>query len=320
MKRKIAVLFLALVTTCEVLAQTVEQMVEIVTPDGMKLKGTLLLPLLEQKEAFPIALIIAGSGPTDRNGNNPLMLNNSLKLVAEGLATAGIASLRYDKRGVGASRNNTISESELTMDTYADDVISWVEYINNDPRITDLTLIGHSEGARLALRAINNGADVEHVVLLAGAGRSLDVILKEQLSDQPEQIKELSYAIIDTLKKGKTYDSVPVFLNSLFRHSVQPALIAEFQVKPSELATNVTIPMLIVQGTTDIQITIQDAKALSAANHDAELVIIENMNHVLKECVSTDKQTQTSYYSNPNIPLHPKLMPVINNFILNHPH
>lgn len=317
MKNILVALVFACTATLELSAQSVEQLVEIHGQDGSILAGTLLLPSVEQNSALPIALLVAGSGRTDRNGNNRLTLNNSLKMLAEGLALEGVASLRYDKRGVGGSLSHHLNRPAITISTYIEDAKRWIEYIKTDSRFAQLTIIGHSQGAKLALSVLVQGSSAEQVILISGAGQPLDMMLKRQLKGQPKQIKELSYAIIDTLKKGKTYDNVPVFLNSLFRSTAQPRLIAEFAIKPTELAAKIDIPMLIIQGTTDIQVTTQDAIALSEANQKAQLVIIENMNHLLKECLTTDKEQQKAYYSNPNIELHPHLIPAVANFILN---
>lgn len=317
MKYIFVALIFACTATLKVAAQSVEQLVEIQSEDGSILAGTLLLPSVEQNKALPIALLVAGSGRTDRNGNNRLTLNNSLKMLAEGLALEGVASLRYDKRGVGASLSHLLNRPAITISTYIEDAKSWIEYIKNDRRFSQLTIIGHSQGAKLALSVLVQGSIAEQVILIAGDGHSLDMMLKKQLKEQPEQIKNLSYAIIDTLKKGKTYNKVPVFLNSLFGSTIQTKLIAEFEINPTELAAQIDIPMLIIQGTTDMRVTTQDAVALSEANQEAQLMIIENMNHVLKECITTDKEQQKAYYSNPNIELHPHLVPAIANFILN---
>ncbi len=299
-----------------VMAQSVEQNISVVTNDGVTLHGSLLLPSLEQSaEPFAVAIIIAGSGPTDRNGNNVMMLNNSLKMLAEGLAERGIASIRYDKRGVAESQNFNLDESQMDLEVFAKDVLYWIGFSERDSRLGEVTLIGHSEGGKIALVACEMGADIAKAVLVATPGRTLDKVLKEQLAHQPPQVKDTAYAIIDSLKDGKYIKEVPIYLNSLFRESVQKFLISDIQTDPSELISRVDVPVLIVQGTTDIQINMRDARALSASNHEAELVIIDNMNHILKDCKSLDNGEQLPVYSNPTIPLSSRLVPAISEFI-----
>jgi alpha/beta superfamily hydrolase len=117
-----------LFTTFNSFATTIEKIVSIETGTG-KLEGTLLTDDL--KVSKTVALIIAGSGPTNRDGNNPTMINNSLKMLADELAKIGISSLRYDKRGIGESKSSGLKESELRFDNYINDANSWVEYLNN---------------------------------------------------------------------------------------------------------------------------------------------------------------------------------------------
>ncbi len=295
--------------------QSVELPVNVTTDDGVKLYGSMVLPSVDQDSACTVAILIAGSGPTDRNGNSPFMQNNSLMMVAEELAKNGIASIRYDKRGVRRSQYSEMDESLLTLELYANDVLKWIKLAKSDMRFCKVVLIGHSEGAKLAMMAQNSGAEASGIVLLAGAGRNLDVILKEQLADQPKVVKDLSYAIVDSLKKGKIYGEVPVYLNSIFRPSVQPFIMGSMRIDPSELIASINVPLLVVQGDTDIQISTRDAMMLSAANHDAELVIIPSMNHVLKDCKVMDKAEQLSTYSNPSLPLHDKLVGRLVEFI-----
>ncbi len=315
MKKLLSIFAATTVLVCNAMAQSVEQEISVKALDGTMLNGTLLLPSLEQDSSFKVAVIVAGSGPTDRNGNQVTMLNNSLKMVAEGLAEHGIASIRYDKRGIGVSRMQALDESKLTPMTFADDLLEWIKLADADSRLGEVTVIGHSEGAKLAMIAYACGAPLDKIVELSGAGRTMDVLLKEQLSAQPEEIKNACCEIIDTLKKGNLYKNVPVYLNSLFRPSVQPYLISDMSLDPAELASNVSVPMLIVQGTTDIQVSVQDAMALSAANHEAELVIINDMNHVLKTCDTKDQNMQLMTYTNPVLPLHEELIPALVNFI-----
>ncbi len=306
-----SLLSLLLCSVC--FAQSVEQEVEVTTKDGITLRGTLTLPSVEQDSAVCVAIIVAGSGPTDRNGNNIFMQNNSLRMISEELAENGIATIRYDKRGVAAS--DAVLESAVNIGLYASDVIEWCDFVDEDPRLGSITLIGHSEGGNLSLLAIEDGAEVDKLILLASPGRTFDVIIKEQLHDQPKQVKDDAFRIIDELKAGNRVEEVPAYLNALLRPSIQDYLISAFKVDPAEIISEIDIPTLIIQGTTDIQIGTVDAMALSAANHDAEMLIITSMNHILKVCTNMDRVQQMLQYSNPSLPLHEDLVPAITNFI-----
>ena len=178
------------------------------TPTG-KIAGTLLVPAATGR--MPLVVIIAGSGPTDRNGNSPLLpgANNSLKLLAEGLAERGIASLRYDKRGVAASATAMVSEANLRFDMYADDAAGWIRRLRSDARFSTITVVGHSEGSLLGMLATQRGA-ADGYVSIAGAGRAADKILREQLGKQlPPDLLSFSNKGLDALLAGHTVDSVP---------------------------------------------------------------------------------------------------------------
>ncbi|MEO6878284.1 MAG: alpha/beta hydrolase [Gemmatimonadaceae bacterium] len=283
------------------------------TPTG-NLEGTLLVP--QGGGPFPLVVIIAGSGPTDRDGNSPLLpgANNSLKMLAEGLAGHGIASLRYDKRGVGASRAAMTGEADLRFDTGADDAAGWVTMLRPDRRFSTVTIVGHSEGSLLGmLAARETGAD--GYVSVEGAGRSADLILREQLARQlPPPLLAQADAGLDTLLAGHTIAAPPPALMSLFRPSVQPYMISWLKVNPQVEIARLTMPVLIVQGTLDGQIPASDAELLAKAQPKAKLLMIDGMNHVMKN-VPPDAASQQNSYSDPTIPDNPELISGVAGFV-----
>lgn len=296
MKRLLLVILL-LSTALAAFAQ--EEMV-LDTPE-VRLAGTLLTPAAEGR--FPVVLIIAGSGPTDRDGNQLFGKNNSLKLVAESLQDAGFASLRYDKRGVGQSEDSLMREADVRFEDFISDARRWVELLSGDDRFSSVWIAGHSEGSSIGLAAAQENPRVSGMICIAGAGRPMDEVLREQLSSQPPLIRDYAYRVLDTLKSGRMFPDVAPMLASLFRPSVQPFLISRLRYDPQQLIATLKIPILIIQGDTDIQITVEDAERLAAANPSAEKVIVPGMNHVLKHCPSTDKEQQLPVYRNPSLPL-----------------
>ena len=274
------------------------------TPTG-ELYGTLTVPIL--KGTFPVALIIAGSGPTDRNGNNPQMKNNSLLLLAHELAAQGIASIRYDKRGIGASKDALLSEENLRFENYSEDAKAWAAQLKADPRFDKLIVMGHSEGSLLGLLACEQ-ADV--FVSLAGAGRPIDVILKEQLAVQLKGKKKLLRAAdegLSKLKKGELVEDAPKELFALFRPSIQPYLISWMKYDPAVEISKLKIPVIIIQGTTDLQVQVKDAELLHAASPSSRYILIEGMNHIFKLAPS-DREKNIETYSNPELPLAEELL------------
>lgn len=274
------------------------------------LYGTLTVP--DDVKKCPVALIIAGSGPTDRNGNNPMMKNNSLKMLAEALAKNGIASLRFDKRGIGESKASAVTESSLVFENYTEDAKSWINFLKQDKRFTQLTVIGHSEGSLIGMIA---GAKANKFISIAGAGESADKLLKSQISSKSnKQVEDMTFPIIDSLKAGNKVNKVDPLLNSLFRASIQPYLISWFKYDPQIEIKKLTVPVLIIQGNNDLQVSVKDAENLSQANKNAELVIIDKMNHVLK-IIDGDKQANIASYNNENLPVSETMINKIVSFI-----
>lgn len=306
-------LFLFLLSLCSVSAYATEEPV-VLTVDSINIYGTLRIP--ESDSTIPVALIIAGSGPTDRDGNNPQMINNSLKMLAEGLNANGIATLNFDKRGIAQSAISGMKEENLRFEDYINDVIKWIDLLDKDPRFSEIIVIGHSEGSLIGMCAADNNPKVDAYVSIAGIAVPADEILKKQLGAQSPALLETATPMIDKLKQGELLGDIEPTWQALFRPSVQPYLISWFKYNPTEIIKKLTISVLIINGTTDIQVGTEQAELLKEADSDAKLVLIENMNHVLKEIKETNQTAQLSAYMNPELPLADELIPVIVNWIL----
>ena len=283
------------------------------TPTG-KLFGAIELP--KSSAPLPIALIIAGSGPTDRNGNSPIIpgANNSLKYLAEGLAAQGIASVRYDKRGVAESKKAAASEADLRFETYIDDAVLWGKQLRADKRFSSVIVIGHSEGSLIGMVAAQK-MSADAFVSIAGPGRPAPQALLDQLKGKlPADLQSQTEMITRSLSEGKTVEDIPPALGPLFRRSVQPYVISYFKYDPAKEIAKLSIPILIAQGTTDIQVNAQEAKLLSQAKPSARLLMIEGMNHLLKE-VPAEQEKQIKSYTDPSLPVAPKLIEGISSFI-----
>ncbi len=288
----------------------------ITTPTGT-LRGTLLLPA--GRPPWPVALIIAGSGPTDRDGNFGLIRgkNNSLKMLAQALAARGIATLRYDKRGIGGSRQAATRESDLRFDHFVADAAAWIRRLEQDRRFRRVIVIGHSQGSLVGILAARR-AGAQALVSLAGAGRPAWQVLREQVRSQASPLGAIIVeTILDQLRRGRTTDLPRHYpsLTLLFRPSVQPVLIGWFRYDPARELARLRIPILVVNGTTDHQVPVSDAKLLVKANPRARLVIIKGMNHILK-LVPDDPKRPFLSYGDPSLPLAPKLVEAVSRFIL----
>jgi alpha-beta hydrolase superfamily lysophospholipase len=278
-----------------------------------ELFGSLLLP--KSDSPVPVVLIISGSGPTDRDGNNPDGgRNDSLKRLAWVLAKHNVASVRFDKRGVAASLAATPDERNLSVDAYVADAVAWSRQLKADPRFGPLILLGHSEGALIAALAAPQ-AGAAAVISLSGSARPIDQVLRQQLARQlPPALMQRSNELLDSLKAGHPDDNVPAPLQVIFRPSVQPYLISLFREDPAAAFARLKMPALIVQGSNDMQVQVDDARQLNLAKPDASLALIDGMNHVLR-IVPNDVKRQLASYKDPNLPLAAELGTRILEFI-----
>lgn len=309
---KILVLAISLVLFSNMGISQKTKKVKVKTPNG-KLYGTLVQP--DVKEAIPVVLIVAGSGPTDRNGNSGMVQTNAYKLMADALLEKDIASLRFDKQGVGESSETKKDEKDLVFEDLVSDVESWISKLQKNKDFSEIIVVGHSEGSLIGMLAAQN-VEVDKFISIAGSGRPIDEILLEQINKQSGEYISEAKSIVKSLKKGETVDSISPALNAVFRPSVQNYLISWMRYDPANELAKLDIPYLIIQGTTDIQIPIEDAKLLNDAHAKNNLVIIENLNHVLKNSPEDRAENMKTYYD-PKLPLHEKFMDPIFKFILN---
>lgn len=260
-----------------------------------------------------VVLIIAGSGPTDRDGNNPSMTCDTYKKIAHELAKNNIASLRYDKRGIAESVASVERESDLVFDNYVQDAAAWIMLLKADKRFKNVVVIGHSEGSLIGMCAAYQ-AKADKYISVAGIGRPASDLLKEQLEAQGAEVKRLAFPLIDSLAQGMSVNVVDPTMQSIFRTSVQPYLISWFKYDPLASIKQLKVPVLLIQGTNDIQVPVEDAKRLSAAKPSAKLMLIDRMNHVLRISES-EREANLATYNNPELPLADGLMDAIIAFI-----
>jgi pimeloyl-ACP methyl ester carboxylesterase len=275
------------------------------------LNGTLYSPT-KQNKTTNLVILIAGSGPTDRNGNQMGMTNNSLKLLAEALANNSIAVYSYDKRIFAQMASGKLDEASLTFDNFIDDAKAVILYFKNQKKYHSITIAGHSEGALIGMVAADGNADA--YISLAGAGRSIDEVIIEQIGKQAPFLKEEVEKNLTTLKSGNTFELKNQMLASLFRASVQPYMISWIKYHPQNEIKKMQIPTLLINGDKDIQVSVQDAQLLQQAKPDVQLHIIPNMNHLFKVIKGDDTENKASY-TNPELPISTELTSIITTFI-----
>ena len=286
-----------------------------VAVSGATLYGTLTLP--SGSGPFPVALIIAGSGPTDRNGNQLSLHTDAYKLLAHDLAVRGIATLRYDKRWIGQSTFNG-PEEDARFETFVDDALACVKKLEADPRFRGVFIIGHSEGSLLGILAAQRDPALSGLISVEGAGRNAADLLVQQFHDAKASAADVAAVqrITQSLRAGSAVSSVDQSLYMLFRLSVQPYLISWFRYDPAVEIAKLSVPILIVQGTTDFQVGISDAQRLQSANPHAKLALIQGMNHILRDAPA-DRTANLATYAKPSLPLNAAVVRAVAGFILN---
>lgn len=315
-KSAVAVALLAFVTIAATPPVGVREEPVAVAIAGGTLRGTLTIP--ETKARVPVALIIAGTGPTDRDGNSALGLRtDAYKKLATALAARGIASLRYDKRGVGTS-SIAQTEADVRFDDFANDAQALASRLESDPRFSSVSIIGHSEGSLIGMLVARRDLHIRRFVSLEGAGRNLATIINEQVranpADSPAIIKEVE-TYNQQLLAGRTVANPDPLLGALFRPSVQPFLISEYRYDPAHVIADLTIPVLIVSGSHDIQISPADAQRLKRFDPRATVVTITGMNHILVDAPS-DRAANLATYDEPARPLDATLVNDVASFLL----
>lgn len=283
-------------------------------------QGPLAGTFLDAGRDSPAVLIIPGSGPTDRDGNNPLGVTASpYRLLADGLAAKGVSSLRIDKRGLFGSKSAVADPNKVTISDYAGDAHQWVAALRERTGASCAWVLGHSEGALVALAAAQQPAGICGVILVSGAGRKLSDVIREQLRSNPANAPVLDPAMgaLDALEQGKHVDvsGMHPALQRLFAPPVQDFLIDMFRQDPASLAASLKVPLLIVQGERDLQVSVADARMLAAAQPKAKLVLLPRMNHVLKDLDSDDRGANMATYADPSLPVDPDLVGAIANFV-----
>lgn len=284
-------------------------------PTG-QLAGTLVRPAPGQ----PVVLIVPGSGPTDRDGNNPMRVTAApYRLLAEALGARGIGSVRIDKRGLFGSAAAGVDPNAVTIADYAQDVAAWVAAARAATGAKCVWLLGHSEGGLIALAAAQRAAGLCGAILVSAPGRKLGAVMREQLEANPANAILLADALpaIARLEAGERFDVAAMHpaLKGLFAPQVQGFLIDLFSHDPAALAAKVGIPLLIVQGGADLQVATADGEALRAAQPKASYVLLPIMNHVLKDVPAGDRAANMAAYADPALPIAPGLVEAIGSFI-----
>ncbi len=301
-------------------AQTEEPVHYNVTgPNGtsLALDGTLTLPA-DLRKPVPVVLLIAGSGPTDRDGNSAVGIKpNTFRMLADSLQRVGIAVLRYDKRYSGQNRAQAVKLFPMADHRFGvnmTDATGFIRQLQADKRFSRVIVAGHSEGSLIGM-IVARETNVAGFVSIAGPGRNAADALKTQLATLPDSLRQPAYGILDSLRAGRTVSDYPKLLVALFSPAIQPYMISWMHYNPATEIKQFRGPVLIINGKLDRQVVVSEAELLHAARPDAPLLLFDRMTHVLKDADSDSRADSLKTYNDPALPLTPGLATAIARFV-----
>ncbi|QJD79492.1 alpha/beta hydrolase family protein [Spirosoma rhododendri] len=323
MSRLLLLLLLGLTGT--VLAQTSEPIHYVITqPAGVSLTldGTLTLPA-NATGPVPVVLLIAGSGPTDRDSNSPVPVGGKtvqgspFRMLADSLSRQGVAVARYDKRYSGTNAMVAvmkIKQDQHRFDYYVSDAVGLIRQLQADKRFSRVVVAGHSEGSLVGMLAATQ-TNADAFVSLAGSGHNIADVLKLQLAKLPDSQRDRAYRDLDSLRAGQTVKEPPMLVASFFAPSVQPYLMSWMKYDPAIEIMKFRGPVLLINGKRDLQSGVTEADALKAARPDARLLLYPNMTHMLKDAAGESTPDNFKTYHDPSLPLTPGLATAIAQFV-----
>ncbi|MBD3890062.1 alpha/beta hydrolase [Olleya marilimosa] len=254
------------------------------------INGTLLTSIDANKP--DLAILIAGYGPTDRDGNQNFLKTNNIKKLSIGLTKNGIATFRYDKRIVKQIRQNNVDKN-LSFDDFVTDAIDVLDYFKNLNQYNKIYIVGHDQGSLIGMLAAKDKAD--GFISIAGAGQTIDSVIIEQIEKTAPQFTADTKRIFNILKSGKTTTDYPVALSSIFNIETQRFFMSWMKHNPVDIISTLNVPTLIINGTKDLQVSEAEALLLKEAAKDASIKIIKNMNHVMVTIAGDDLENSKSY-------------------------
>jgi uncharacterized protein len=259
-----------------------------------------------------VALLIAGSGSTDHDGNGPQAKPATLKKLAEQLAERKIATLRYDKRGAGGWKPEFGKPEDFRFKDYVDDAVSLVNYLRSSGKFSRVVVIGHSEGGLVTILAARQ-VQIDRLVLLVTAARRQGDLLKAQLERRqiPPDILDPILKAIDSIMAGQVVDPPPRGL--AIAPSMQPSLASAFTIDPIDPMKAIDKPILVIGGGKDLQVARLDFVALSTASPLAKTLWLPDMNHILVDV--TDEADNMATYNQPERAIDANMVDAIATFI-----
>jgi len=252
--------------------------------------GTLITPYSD--EAVPLIIFIMDSGAVNRDGNDRMSKNDTFKKLSRALAKLGIATFSYDKRLFSIDKLG-IQEHQITLNDFIKDASSVIDYFKTNGTYSKIVIAGHGQGSLVGMIAAREKADA--FISLMGNGHSIDQVIIEQISKQAPGLDKSASNAFQQLKQGNRATGYDPALASIFGPKVQSFMRSWLQYTPTEEIAKLDIPILIMHGDKDIQVDIFQSELLKEAKPEASLLIIKNMNHILREIEGTRLENHKSY-------------------------
>lgn len=290
MKVRFSIFLIALTTFCLAQEKEEKEYNSATVRVNRFIEGTLATPYSDDK--VPLVIFVMDAGAINREGNDRMSKNDAFKLLATQLAKQGVASYRYDKRLFKIDAFG-IRENEISIDHFIEDAAAIVSYFQKNGNYTKIIIAGHGQGSLVGMIAAKN--NVDGFISIAGNAQSIDQIVVQQLEKQaPGLDKSAAVAFSDLKEKGRAMNYDPA-LESIFGYQLQPFMKSWLKYTPSEEIKDLDIPILILQGDKDLQVEVSEAEKLKEAVPNAEYVLIENMNHILREIKGSRLENHKSY-------------------------
>jgi len=273
----------------------------LINNQAIQLPGTLTF----SSEQQALIIWVHGSGGVDRNGNQP----NYIKQFRDAINKENIAFFSYDKRIVNP-KNAIYFKDGIYITDFISDLKEVISHFKKDKRFSKIIVAGHSQGSLIGMMALKN---VDKYISIAGTGETIDKTLLKQIKLQSPNFVETTKSHLKELKETGEIKNVNPNLMMLFAKPNQDFFLSWMALDPLEEIKKVKIPTLIINGDKDIQVQTSDARKLKEAKPNAELVIIKNMNHVLKD-IQKEEDNMNSYYSS-EYPISKELIETIVLFV-----
>lgn len=262
------------------------------------------------KEKTPLIIWVHGSGPIDRNGNQPILNANAnyIKQFRDAINKEDLAFFSFDKSSTNPK--NLPFFKDATINIFIDDIKKIVEHFKSQNRFSEIILLGHSQGSLIGMMALKNA---DKFISVAGTSEKLEDVLVSQLAKNNEVMAKMIGEHFSELEQKNSIEKVDPQLANVFAKPNWSFLKSWNQINPSIEAKKIKIPTLIINGTKDLQVQIDNAEKLHKIIPSSKLVIIEGMNHVLKH-IEKDEDNTKSYFT-PDFPLSTELIETIVSFI-----